>query len=146
VVFSTSWVRESTRARGSLDGLLGRVAVAGQLGQETLQLEGRCMGGVVIGLDRADGDEMAQIRLNGVGMQPRAPGVVTGGVAEARRSARPPLDVAVEQGDAHGDGGADAEALGKASDQRARQVGHRAHRRRAAGGAVEAGRGGSSRG
>jgi hypothetical protein len=97
------------------------------------------MGWVVVGLDGADGDEMAQVRLDSVGMEPHPPGVVPCGIGEPSGPTGTPFDVAVKEGNAHSDGGTDGQPPAEVTDQGARQVGHGAARRRAVGGAVEAG-------
>ncbi len=74
------------------------------------------MSWVVVGLDGADGDEMPQVRLDGVGMEPHSPGVVPGGIGEPSGPTGTPFDVAVQEGDAHGDRRADGKPPAEVAD------------------------------
>jgi len=94
------------------------------VGRQPTQLQGGGMGVGVAGLDSPGGDEVAQVGLDGVGVEPCASGVVASGILELVGPGGLPLDVAVEEGNAHGDGGADGELLAQPADQSTGQVGH----------------------
>ena len=107
--------------------------------QQALQDDGGRVGAVAVDGDGIELLEPLQIGMDGIAMEPHPPGVVAGGIAQLVGTGGAPLDVAVEGGDPQGDVGADAEAALDAAQQSTGEVGHRAHRRRAAGGVVEAG-------
>jgi len=89
---------------------------------EAMKLQHGPMGGVLIDADRADGFQAPQVGLHRVAMDPHPAGVVTGRIAQLTGRGGLPLDVAVEQGDAHRRYAIDAEPLAQGPDQRAGNV------------------------
>jgi hypothetical protein len=89
---------------------------------EAMELQHGPMGGVLIDADRADRLQAPQVRLHRLAVDAHPAGVVTGRIAQLAARCGLPLDVAVEQGDAHRRDAIDTEALAQGPDQGAGNV------------------------
>lgn len=87
-----------------------------------MKLQQGPMGGVLIDADRTDRLQAPQVRLHRLAMDAHPAGVVTGRIAQLTGRGGLPLDVAVEQGDAHRRDAIDTEALAQGPDQGAGNV------------------------
>ena len=107
---------------GSTGLVLGSTGLGAEA-TEAMKLQHGPMGGVLIDADRSDCLQAPQVGLNGVAMDPHPACVVTGRIAQLAGRGGLPLDVAIEQGDAHRCDAIDTEALAQGPDECAGDAG-----------------------
>ena len=92
-------------------------------GKQTEEIDCDGVGPIAIESDRSDGGQALDIGMNRVAMHPLPAGIVAGGIAHLAGTTRQPLHVAIEQSNAHGGGGIDAQTATEGAGEAARQVG-----------------------
>ena len=106
----------------------GRVLLVGMEAMEAIEGQSR----TCLHLEAYSTDALQTLKIgeHGVTTQPLPARIVPGGITHLAGTSGTPLHVAIEQGDAHGGGGIDAEAAAEGAGEAARHVGGTAFARR----------------